>query len=120
MDTAVAGAVDLGRYGRRIVRMIVGSRAHQRPDPPTSRRGAWAPRTCWTRAGTTRRPSARRPPPRRRQTRPRPPSRPATQAPDTPPDSVSSSFSSSLAYEDGGEDGGWPAAFLTTSSRGYG
>lgn len=127
MDSAVAGAVDLGRYGRRIVRMIWD------PEPtnnPASNRPVWCLGCEYTlepgnrpsrassqakrapvddnpvAAQTASTPPATDPP----EVPPKPPQ--TGPAPATPPESVSSSFDSSLAYDDVPDDGGWPPAFL--------
>lgn len=114
MDAAVAGAADLGRYGRRIVKMIWD------PEPVNDTAAdipVWCLGCSYT-VGTSRdadrqhsgAPTTPPPLPAASATA----SHPGTNAaPVTPPDSASSSFSSSLAYEDAGDDsGGWPVAFL--------
>ncbi|KAL8375794.1 hypothetical protein RB595_007083 [Gaeumannomyces hyphopodioides] len=129
MDSAVAGAADLGRYGRRIVRMIWD------PEPtnnPASNRPVWC-LGCEYTLDPGHRPSAASSqakkgaatndnPVTAAQTASTPPATDAPEAPlkplqtaptpATPPDSVSSSFDSSLAYDDIPDDGGWPPAFL--------
>jgi len=109
LDTAVAGAADLSRYGRRIVRMIWD------PEPTndaTLNQPVWCLGCSYVRETTnshsSQRTTATTPPPDSSAATQSEPSRP----PDTPPDSVSSSFSSSLAYEEHGEDGGWPVPFV--------
>jgi cysteine protease ATG4 len=109
LDTAVAGAADLGRYGRRIVRMIWD------PEPTNDTTGnlpVWCLGCSYVRevihAGALQEKAATTPPPDSDASAQPVPSR----VPDTPPDSVSSSFSSSLAYEEHGDDGGWPAPFV--------
>jgi len=109
LDTAVAGAADLSRYGRRIVRMIW--------DPePTNDAAANQPVWCLgysyvresTNNSSSQRTTATTPPLDNYAPVQSTPSR----TPDTPPESVSSSFSSSLAYDEDGEDGGWPTSFV--------
>jgi len=109
METAVAGAVDLGRYGRRIVKMIWD------PEPTnnaTANLPVWCLGNSYTldpnKSHALQRDDAATPPLDESSTSPPPP----TQSLDTPPESISSSFSSSLAYEELGDDGRWPPAFL--------
>ncbi len=119
MDAAVAGASDLGRYGRRIVRMIW--------DPePTNNAAANQPVWCLGRSYTLDTNRHKGSDIAQNNSSDAPPNTPPpdvetavarlrTQAPDTPPESSSSSFSSSLAYEEDGEDGeygGWPGPFI--------
>ena len=115
VETAMAGAAEVGRYGRRIVKMIWdpqpnNDRALNRPvwclgcsytHEPTGSKASPAPPTSAV---------ADVPSP----TTPSAAAEPAltTAAPSTPPDSTSSSFSSSLAYDEPPVDGGWPPAFL--------
>ncbi|EPE03685.1 cysteine protease atg4 [Ophiostoma piceae UAMH 11346] len=117
MDVAVAGAADLGRYGRRIVKMIW--------DPePTNNKAANQPVWCLgcdyaldstkpKTDGSTKTSSQSTLPNTPPSTAPSPDTQPST-SPDTPPTSASSSFGSSLAYDDDYENvnGGWPTAFL--------
>ncbi|MDA4132484.1 MAG: cysteine protease ATG4, partial [Thaumarchaeota archaeon] len=138
MDTGVAGAaVDLGRYGRRIVKMIwdpeptndvdanlpvwcLGCSYRLEPNANTEKtttkpaavepHDAAAEPIFPTAASTssTNAPPVPTPPPEAAKAVTKPPSN----APDTPPESVASSFDSSLAYEDAPRDDGWPPAFL--------
>lgn len=118
MDAAVAGAADLGRYGRRIVKMLWD------PEPAndtTANQPVWCLGCSYTletnKKGDSGHSQTVRPgtSPNTLPTvaEPAASQQPAA-TPDTPPDSASSSFSSSLAYEDDEEaqSRGWPAAFL--------
>lgn len=114
MEIAVAGAADLGRYGRRIVKMLWD------PEPTNNARDnqpVWCLGHSYALEPSKRKSAISRddvspttPPPDIDSTT----SPPSMLVPDTPPDSTSSSFSSSLVfdeYEDS-DDGGWPTAFL--------
>lgn len=115
VETAMAGAAEVGRYGRRIVRMLwdpkptndrASNRAvwclgesyiHDLKAKPTSESAATEP--------TQTAPSSSQSAPDH--------VTPVTTAPVTPPDSSESSFSSSLAYDEPEDnDDGWPQAFL--------
>jgi len=103
MESAVAGAVDLGRYGRRIVKMLW--------DPePTNDTAVNLPVWCLGSSYTLETDIRSGSPVEEASGHGL--SRPPRGIPDTPPESNSSSFSSSLAYEELGEGGGWPVAFL--------
>ncbi|OAA54482.1 cysteine protease ATG4 [Niveomyces insectorum RCEF 264] len=119
MEMAVAGAADLGRYGRRIVKMIWD------PEPTNNtitNQPVWCLGCSYTLDASRKKgpeSSQHGTPPDTSPNTPPPEADPATTRtpavpPDTPPDSASSSFSSSLAYEEyeGAEGGGWPVAFL--------
>ncbi len=105
-------AADLGRYGRRIVKMIWD------PEPtndPIANQPVWCLGSSYVLESSKhsstpphREMASTTPPPEAAASSPPP----STLVPDTPPDSASSSFSSSLAYEDYGDGGGWPAGFL--------
>lgn len=116
METAIAGAAEVGRYGRRIVKMIWD------PEPTNDRvvnRPVWCLGCSYThQLNTNNAPespassavAARSTPPTTLSVTTQP--TPTTATPDTPPHSSESSFSSYLAYDEPQEDGGWPQAFL--------
>jgi cysteine protease ATG4 len=106
METAVAGAVEMGRYGRRIIMKLW--------DPePTNNAAANQPVWClgceYVLEPTDSHQTVPTTPPSDEAA---PPAAGPAASLDTPPDSVSSSFSSSLAYEEASDDGGWPSSFL--------
>lgn len=118
METAMAGAAEVSRVGRRIIQKIW--------DPePVNNRVVNEPVWCLGCSYTLDTKTYGSPPASSSATSTSPPNdtidfpptvfpQPCTNnnTPDTPPDSVASSFDSSLAYEDPGQDGGWPPAFL--------
>ncbi|KAK7745971.1 Cysteine protease atg4 [Cytospora paraplurivora] len=116
METAMAGAAEVGRYGRRIVKMIWD------PQPNNDRalnRPVWCLGCSYTHESTANKASSLAPSTSAatESTPPRTPSVPSepiptSTAPTTPPDSTSSSVSSSLAYDEPPVDGGWPPDFL--------
>lgn len=104
METAMAGAAEVGRYGRRIVKMLwdpkpTNDRASNRP--------VWCLGHSYIHDNNTKATS---------DSAAADTVTPATTAtvntPVTPPDSSESSFSSSLAYDELDDDDGWPPAFL--------
>lgn len=107
----MAGAAEVGRYGRRIVKMIWDPQPH---NDRTLNRPVWCLGCSYTHEPTRKQAS---PPAATGSTPPRRPSvtaepTPMNAAPGTPPDSTSSSVSSSLAYDEPTVDGGWPPTFL--------
>lgn len=114
METAMAGAAEVGRYGRRIAKYLW--------DPkPTNDRASNRPVWCLghsythdTKMRATSEPAATEPAKSDTSSSPSgtDPATPAATAPTTPPDSIESSFSSSLAYDETDKDDGWPQAFL--------
>lgn len=112
----MAGAAEVGRYGRRIVKMIWD------PQPNNDRalnRPVWCLGCSYTHESTANKASSLAPSTSTvtESTPPRTPSVPSepiptSAAPTTPPDSTSSSVSSSLAYDEPPVDGGWPPEFL--------
>lgn len=112
VETAMAGAAEVGRYGRRIVKMIWD------PEPandPHLNRPVWCLGCQYVNE-----PTAVQRPDSSTATNASPPATPSATGepplsitvPDTPPESSTSSFSSAMAYEEPSEDGGWPSAFL--------
>lgn len=106
MAGAAAGAAEVGRYGRRIVKRLwdpepTNDRAHNTPVWCLGRQYVNDPNT--QRQSDTHQPTA-----------PSAASLPLSSDPVivTPPESSSGSFSSSLAYDDSDEDFGWPPPFL--------
>lgn len=114
MESAMAGAVEVSRVGRRIIQKIwdpepVNNRVANEPvwclgrsyTLDTKTYGSAPSSTSTTSTETVEASEAIH-------------SQHATgnNPPDTPPDSAASSFDSSLAYEEPGQDGGWPPAFL--------
>lgn len=121
METAIAGATEFGRVGRRIMQKIwdpepLNNRIANQPAWCLGRRyvldvknygpasAAAAAATGATTTGTT--------PPSDTAEAVNTSSIPPSKKLDTPPDSAASSFDSSLAYEEPGQDGGWPPEFL--------
>lgn len=115
METVKAGAAEVGRHGRRIVKMIWD------PQPNNDcvlNRPVWCLGCSYAHdsTGTKTSPAPSTPavidstPPTTPSTIAEP--TPTNAAPSTPPDSTSSSVSSSLAYDEPPVDGGWPPAFL--------
>lgn len=112
METAKAGAVEVGRYGRRIVKMIWD------PEPTNDTHlntPVWCLGCQYTNVATVeQQPEASAVP------HALPPAAPSASAqppasnsiPDTPPESSAGSYSSAMAYGEPSEDGGWPAQFL--------
>lgn len=109
METFQAGAAEVGRVSRRLMRSIwdpepTNDRAINRPVWCLGCSYTYSPATVadspahTERSATTRTDDARALPP--------------TPTLNTPPESSTSSFSSSLAYDEPPDDGGWPAAFL--------
>ncbi|PSR85511.1 putative cysteine protease Atg4 [Coniella lustricola] len=115
VDTAMAGAAEVGRYGRRLLNMFW--------DPePTNDTSLSRPVWCLGRlynndADTGGHHSRGDVPAASHTTPPISPSittlpHPLRAVPNTPPESSSGSFSSSLVYDEPLQDAGWPAAFL--------
>lgn len=105
METFQAGAAEVGRVSRRLMRSIW--------DPePTNDRALNRPVWCLGRSYTYDpvADSANNTDPSALTDDTRAP--PHIPTPNTPPESSTSSFSSSLAYDEAPDDGGWPAAFL--------
>ncbi|KAJ4387977.1 Cysteine protease atg4 [Gnomoniopsis smithogilvyi] len=106
METFQAGAAEVGRVSRRLMRSIWD------PEPTNDRalnRPVWCLGCSYTYdpvddSATGKEPTA----PTDEDIR----APPQVPTPNTPPESSTSSFSSSLAYDEPQEDGGWPAAFL--------
>lgn len=115
MEIAVAGAADISRYGRRIVRMLWD------PEPTNNIRDN-QPVWCLGQSYKIEPPGRNKSPPAHEEPSPTaipsdtgcPTAPPMAAAPDTPPDSIPSSFSSSLAYDEDrvGDGSGWPSAFI--------
>lgn len=109
----MAGAAEVGRYGRRIAKMLWD------PEPTNDRasnRPVWCLGQSYTHDTKTTPPSASAAPESTQSTAsssslPTNPANPTATTPVTPPDSSDSSFSS-LASEEKGEDDGWPQAFV--------
>jgi len=110
METAIAGATEFGRVGRRIMQKIwdpepLNNRIANEPAWCLGRRYTLDVKTYGPALDTT----AGTPP---SDTVEAPSLPPSNRRLDTPPDSAASSFDSSLAYEEPGQDGGWPPEFL--------
>nr|Q4U3V5.1 RecName: Full=Probable cysteine protease ATG4; AltName: Full=Autophagy-related protein 4 [Cryphonectria parasitica]AAY51673.1 putative cysteine protease Atg4 [Cryphonectria parasitica] len=114
VDTAMAGAAEMSRYGRRLLNMLWD------PEPTNDRslnRPVWCLGCSYTNEPTTVDRPDQDASSTVRATLPTTPSTttlpyPLKAVPTTPPESSSSSFSSSLAYDELLEDAGWPIAFL--------
>lgn len=107
MDTAIAGAAEVGRYGRRIVKMIWD------PEPANDHlknRPVWCLGCQYVNEPPARQTTTNATPPATPSAADQPP--PSTTVPDTPPESSTSSSPSAMACEEPSEDGGWPSAFL--------
>ncbi|KAJ4412027.1 Cysteine protease atg4 [Gnomoniopsis sp. IMI 355080] len=103
METFQAGAAEVGRVSRRLMRSIWD------PEPTNDRalnRPVWCLGCSYTYDPVVD--SANTEPPAPTDAAQAPP----IPTPNTPPESSTSSLSSSLAYDETPEDGGWPAAFL--------
>lgn len=120
METAMAGAAtgaaEVGRVGRRIVKMLwdpvpTNDRALNRPVWCLGHEYKHETKTKATFAAPDRDPSQSTASPSSLPSATDPATSAAT-APVTPPDSSESSFSSSLVYDDPEEDDGWPQSFL--------
>lgn len=112
----MASAAEVGRYGRRIVKMIWDPQPH---NDRALNRPVWCLGCSYTHEPTGKKASlpdssvsAATDPtqPRTRSITAEP--TPTNAAPSTPPDSTSSSVSLSLAYDEPTLDGGWPPTFL--------
>lgn len=111
METAMAGAAEVGRYGSRIVKLLWD------PEPSND---LYLNRPVWclgcqyiNEYGSSQHPDAATAAPAIPPTGPSatPELPPSATVPATPPESSTSSFSSSMAYDDP-EDNGWPPPFL--------
>lgn len=105
METFQAGAAEVGRVSRRLMRSIWD------PEPTNDRalnRPVWCLGCSYNYDPTSDSSPNTEPSASADDAQAAPP----VPTPNTPPESSTSSFTSSLAYDEPQDDGGWPAAFL--------
>lgn len=105
METFQAGAAEVGRVSRRLMRSIWD------PEPTNDRalnRPVWCLGCSYTYDPVAGSATDAEPSTSADDAQPLAPNPPSS----TPPESSTSSFSSSLAYDEPPQDGGWPAPFL--------